>query len=64
LGDRNERDRVRIKNLDDLGEVGEGAGQTVDLVDGRDVDFLATMSTSRRFNAGRSMFPPENPGSS
>jgi hypothetical protein len=31
-------DGVRVKDLDDLGEVGERTGQAVDLVDDHDVD--------------------------
>jgi hypothetical protein len=37
LGDRNERDRLGIKGLDQFGEIGERPGQPVDLVDDDDV---------------------------
>ena len=51
--------------LDDLGEVGERAGEAVDLVDDDDVEpCLASMSASSRCRAGRSMVPPEKPPSS
>src|SRR3954447_26193906 len=38
LGDRDERDPVGIEDLDELGEVGERAGQPVDLVDHHHID--------------------------
>jgi len=38
LGDRDERDRLGVEGLDQLGEVGKRAGQPVDLVDDNDVD--------------------------
>src|SRR5579875_464698 len=36
---RDGRHALGIKELDDLGEVGEGASEAVDLVDGHDIDF-------------------------
>ena len=38
LRDRNERRAPRVKDLDDLGKIGERAGQPVDLVDDHGVD--------------------------
>ena len=38
LGDRDERHAVFIEKLDELGEIGEGAGQAIDLVDDDRVD--------------------------
>lgn len=38
LGDGDERHIGRIEDLDDLGEVEKGAGQTVDLIDHHHVD--------------------------
>ena len=38
LRDRYERNRARVKDFDDFGEVGERAGQAVDLVDDHDID--------------------------
>jgi hypothetical protein len=38
LGHRDEGDAVRVEGLDDPGEVGERAGQPVDLVDEQEVD--------------------------
>jgi hypothetical protein len=38
LGDSDERDRLGIEGLDQLGEVGQRPGQPVDLVDDDDVD--------------------------
>ena len=38
LGDRDERDVVRIEQFDQLGEIGQRPGQAVDLVDDDDVD--------------------------
>jgi hypothetical protein len=38
LGDRDEGDAVRVEGLDHPGEVGERAGQPVDLVDEHDID--------------------------
>ncbi len=64
LGDGDERDALRVEQLDDLGEVGQRAGQPVDLVDHDDVDAPSAMSASSRCSAGRSMVPPEKPPSS
>jgi hypothetical protein len=33
LGDRDERDPLRIEGLDDLGKVGKRPGQAIDLID-------------------------------
>ena len=38
LGDRDERHLVGVEELDQLGEVGQRAGQAIDLVDHDDVD--------------------------
>ena len=38
LGDRDERHAVRVEQLDELGEVGQRAGQAIDLVDDDDID--------------------------
>jgi hypothetical protein len=38
LGDRNKGRTARIEDLDDLGKIGERAGQPVDLVDDHDID--------------------------
>src|SRR5215207_4233292 len=38
LGDRDEGDAVRVEELDQLGEVREGPGQAIDLVDHHDID--------------------------
>ena len=38
LGDRYERYAVLVEQLDELGEVGQRAGQAIDLVDDNDVD--------------------------
>jgi hypothetical protein len=38
LGDGNEGHPVPVEGLDDLGEVGERAGQAIDLVDHDDID--------------------------
>ena len=38
LGDRDERHAVPVEQLDELGEVGQRAGQPVDLVDDDDID--------------------------
>jgi hypothetical protein len=38
LGDRNKRHRVRIEQLDHLGEVGQRTGQPIHLVDHYDID--------------------------
>ena len=47
-----------------LGEVGEAAGQPIDLVDHDDVDLAGDNVGQQRFSPGRSMLPPENPPSS
>ena len=54
-----------VEHLDQLGEVGERAGQPIDLVDDDDVDpsglrHRRAVSAS----AGRSIEPPEKPPSS
>ena len=64
LSDRDERHALGVEDLDDLGEVGQRAGQPVDLVDDDDVDLPRRMSASSRCRAGRSMLPPESPPSS
>jgi len=50
---------MRVKHLDDLGEVRERTGQAVDLVDDDRVDPTPDVSARRRFSAGRSIVPPE-----
>ena len=40
LRHRNKRGAPRIEDLDDLGKIGERAGQPVDLVDDHDIDAL------------------------
>ena len=40
LGDRDEGDAMFVERLDELGEVGQRAGQPVDLIDDDDVEFL------------------------
>ena len=56
---------VGVEHLDDLGEVRERTGQAVDLVDDDHVDFAGgDISEQTLLSAGRSMFPPEKPGSS
>jgi hypothetical protein len=50
-----------IEHLDDLDEVGERAGQTLDH---DHLDSPASISASMRFSAGRSKVAPENPPSS
>jgi hypothetical protein len=42
LGDRNERDAVGIKQLNELGKIGQRAGQPVDLVDQHNIDLAAS----------------------
>ena len=64
LGDRDERHPVLIEQLDQLGEVGERAGEPIDLVDHHDVD-LAGPDIGQEFcRAGRSREAPERPPSS
>ena len=51
-----------VEDLDDLGEVGERAGQPVDLVDDHDVDLARlAMSASSRCRAGRSIVAAGEP---
>ena len=52
LRDRDERDAVGIEDLDDLGEVGQRAGQPVDLVDHHNVD-LAGRDVGQQTLQGR-----------
>jgi len=39
MGDADEAGGMFVENLDDLREIGEAAGQSVDFVDDNDVDF-------------------------
>ena len=64
LGHRDERDAVRVEQLDQLGEVGKRPRQAVDLVDDDDVDLAGPTSSSSFCSAGRSIDPPEKPPSS
>ena len=52
------------RNLHQLGEVGERARQTVDLVDDDDVDLPTRTCSSSACRAGRSREAPERPPSS
>jgi hypothetical protein len=54
LGHRHERHALGIEDLDDLGEIGERAGQPVDLVDGHDID-LALADVGEELLQGRSL---------
>ncbi len=42
LGDRDERDTVLVEQFDQLGKVGQRAGQAIDLVDDDDVDLAGS----------------------
>ena len=59
LGDRDERHLMGVEEFNDLGEVGERAGQPVDLVDNDGVDPRARTSSRSLSNAGLSIEPPE-----
>ena len=48
-----------IQHLVELGEVGEGSGQPVDLVDDDDVDLAGINILQQLLRPGRSMLPPE-----
>jgi hypothetical protein len=54
LRDRYERDALRIEDLDDLGEVGQRAGQPVDLVADDDVD-SARLDIGEKLLQGRAV---------
>ena len=64
LGDGHERDAVGVEQLDELGEVGERAGQAIDLVDHHHIDRSGLYVDRSRCRAGRSIDPPEKPPSS
>ena len=64
LGDRDKRHIMFVEQLDELCEVRQGPGQTVDLVDNDDVDLACGTSSSSLCKAGRSVSPPEKPPSS
>ena len=55
LGHRDERDAVRVEELDQLGEVGERSGEAIHLVDDDHVDAAAT--GSRRAAAAAPVAP-------
>jgi hypothetical protein len=52
LGYRDERCPGSIEDIDDLGEVGEGAGQAVDFVDDDDIDLT-------RMDVGKELLEPQ-----
>ena len=54
LGDGDERDRSGVEHLDQLGEVGQRAGQAVDLVDHDHVD-LAGLDILQQLLEGRAV---------
>ena len=54
LGDRHERNLVRIEHLDDLGEVGKRTGQPVDLVDHHRID-LVGLNVGEKLLQGRAV---------
>ena len=65
LRHRHERDAVSVEHLHQLGEVGERAGQAVDLVDDHDVDQpVLNVGDQAPVSPGRSNVPPEKPPSS
>ena len=64
LGDRDEGHTMGIEQLHQLGEVGQRAGEPVDLVDDDESTRRALTSASRCCRAGRSVDPPEKPPSS
>ena len=65
LGYGDEADTLPVELLDDLGKVGQGTSEPIDLVDDYRVDLrLAAMSARSFFRPGRSMLPPEKPPSS
>ena len=64
LGDRDEGHPMLVEQFDQLGEVGERAGQPVDLVDHDDVDLAGPDVGRRLCRAGRSSEAPEKPPSS
>ena len=53
-----------VEELDQLGEVGERAGQPVDLVDDDDVNPSSANVVQQPRQAGLSIDPPEKPPSS
>ena len=52
LGDGDERDRSGVKGLDQLGKIGERAGEAVDLVDDHHVD-LAGLDIGQAASLGQ-----------
>ena len=52
LGDGHKRDRSGIKGLDQLGEIGQRAGEAVDLVDDDHVD-LAGLDIGQQLSSGQ-----------
>src|SRR3546814_5375202 len=54
LRHRYEGDALAVEDLDDPGEVGERAGQAVDLVDHHDVDF-AVANVGKQLQQGRTL---------
>ena len=64
LGDGDERDPMLVEQLDELREIGERAGQAIDLVDDDDVD-PAVQRRRRGAPGGQGApWPPEKPPSS
>jgi hypothetical protein len=53
-----------IEQLDQLGEIGERAGQAVDLVDHHDIDVADPQIGEKCLQAGQSREAPESPPSS
>jgi hypothetical protein len=56
-GHRHEGDAMGVEQLHQLGEVGQGTGEPVDLVDGYNIG--SRISASNLCSAGRSVEPPE-----
>jgi len=49
------------KASDDLGKIGQAAGEPVDLVDDNDVDLVRCNVIEQSLQGGRSIVPPEIP---
>ena len=64
LGDRHEANTLFVELFDDLGEVGEGAGESVNFINNYGVDLLRGDIVQKGSSPGRSMLPPEKPPSS
>jgi hypothetical protein len=50
LGDRDERHRMLVEQLHELGEIGQRSGQPVHLVDDDDIDLSATEVAQQRWS--------------